>query len=293
MIEKLIINADDFGLSDNISHEILNLLNENIINSTSVIINGTCNERYLNDLKYIDKSIKLHLNLIEFKPLTNSHQNYLITNKDGNLENSFFSFFSKSFLLSKNKIQKLKNQIKSEILLQIEKYQDYTKKEFIDIDSHQHVHNVPFIYNIINSLREEKKIKSIRRCNEIIFKSDFFKLDFSKINNKSVIKKFIFHILNLKNKKINSLTDFTFGSNENFNINNKKIYSNLKYLNQKKEIKSLEIFCHPGKANIDEFNDLSSNENLIKFYTSPDRDKEKIFLRSQNFEEFKLKASTL
>jgi chitin disaccharide deacetylase len=298
MNNQVIINADDYGLTNQISIEILELLQKTELNSTSVLVNGYSDDKHLKNLSDFKKdiNIKLHLNLIESKSLLfqkNDHINFL-TNKIGTMDNSFLNLSLKKTFFSKKKFTELKNTIKEEISLQIEKFKDHFNLDYLSIDSHQHVHNIPYIYQIIQDLRFKYKIKNFRLTNEKIFLSDFFKFDFSSINNKSLLKKLLFEYLNRVNHNSKILkSNYSFGLCENFNLNNKFLFKRLNKFSSKNFF-FLEIFCHPGKALAYEFIDQKiKKKKLIKFYTSLERDKEKIFLKSSELSNFLLNISSL
>lgn len=297
--KKVIINADDYGLTDHISLEILQLLKEKKLNSTSVLVNGYCGDSQLIKLSDFKKdiNIKLHLNLIESNSLLfekNKNINLLV-NKFGYMNNNFIDLLLKKIFYKKKKFIKLKSEIKKEISLQIEKFKDFFALDYLSIDSHQHVHNIPFVFQIINNLRSKYKIKHLRLTNEAIHLSDLFNLDFSTVNNKSIVKKFFFNFLNRINHNSKQLyqKNYSIGLCEKFNHNNTLLYSRLNNF-LAKDFNFLEIFCHPGKALKKEFLEKQiKRKKLIDFYTSDDRDHEKEFLISSQFSYFLLNVSSL
>lgn len=70
-MNKIIVNADDYGMSPEISVSILNAVKDGVINSTSVDV---CNEMTQIDAGKLSDagiSIGLHLNLTEGRPIGN------------------------------------------------------------------------------------------------------------------------------------------------------------------------------------------------------------------------------
>jgi len=297
MNNQIIINADDYGLTNQISSDILNLLETSELNSTSVLVNGYGDDKNLKNLSYLKENIniKLHLNLIESKSLYFEKKDsiYFLTNDNGVMDNDFFNLSLKKLFLNKKNFLQLKYEIGKEINLQIEKFKDFFNLDYLSIDTHQHTHNIPYIFKIIQDLKPKYKIKNIRITNEKINFSDILKLNTSLINNKSIFKKLLFKILNKINhsyKDINS--NYSFGLCESFRPENKLLFKQLnKFLIENFSL--IEIFCHPGKALKSEFIKKNIKNNLIDFYTSKERDEEKEFLKSKKLKNFLSNISSL
>lgn len=71
MIQNLIINADDYGMSPGVSYGILHGIKKGIISSTTVMMNMEYALEFLPLLKGIDVGVGVHLNITCGKPLTN------------------------------------------------------------------------------------------------------------------------------------------------------------------------------------------------------------------------------
>lgn len=152
-MKPIIINADDFGYNENINDAIATCINLNIINSTTIMVNTIAFENAIElATKYSFKDkVGIHLNLTEGKSLTDLSDTG-ITDKYGNfIRNSinnpriFFSSF-------------IKSKIKQEIAQQ---YDKLIEKNLIPthIDSHHHVHTLPWISNIFFEFAKEKNKK--------------------------------------------------------------------------------------------------------------------------------------
>lgn len=74
---KVIINADDLGHNKKVNKSIINLLERDKISSATILSNGKSFSGVIERLKdYKNKSFGVHLNLTEFKPLTNDQIMY-------------------------------------------------------------------------------------------------------------------------------------------------------------------------------------------------------------------------
>ena len=73
---KIIINADDLGMSVEVNSAISSLLEEEKITSSSIMSNAPYFEEAVNIAKnFPNYSFGIHLNLTKFKPLT-EHQSF-------------------------------------------------------------------------------------------------------------------------------------------------------------------------------------------------------------------------
>lgn len=280
-MKSLIINADDFGLTNSVSIDILKLFDKNLLNGTSVIVNGLASEKILINLKdFNSENLKLHLNLLEFKPLSN-FELYDFIDEKKNFNNNFIKILSSYFFSNEKKKKEIITCFKKEITLQIEKFKDIYGLDKINLDSHQHLHYLPFINKIIEDIKYEVNIEKKRLINERIFLKDFLDVNSLTLSNIPIIKKTFFKIFNRIN---NFKTDkkYTIGLCENFSLNNKYLLKRLNNLFEKDV--DIEIFCHPGRAIK---NELDGKSKFIDFYTSAKRDDEKTFLKYSSFLNFK------
>ena len=96
---KFILNADDFGINQNINKGVLDGYNIGIINSTSLCANGECFDLAINDIlpKCPNLCIGVHLNIIEGKALCPEKTPLLVDNY-GNSNNSWTEILRKSFV---------------------------------------------------------------------------------------------------------------------------------------------------------------------------------------------------
>ncbi len=163
-----IIHADDFGLTESTNKAIIHLRKINMLNSTSLIVNGNSLEsaiKYWKELKGFP--LCLHLCLTEGPATAEINKLKNISNQKGLLSKSFLQLLIISYLPINNKYRKLiKKQLRYEIIAQIEKYKSLTKLEILYIDGHQHIHMIPMVMEILIDLKDECKIKWIRTTSE-------------------------------------------------------------------------------------------------------------------------------
>ena len=143
MIKKIYFHADDFGRSKVISKNIYKCIKLGIINSISIMVGF--NENYFDKIKkdrYLN--IRLHLNLTEYYKKSSLNENY-------NFLKLLIIRLSPNYLKHKKKIKK-----------EIERQITYFKNKFnvknIQIDSHEHIHVIPWVSDIIVDLKKKHNI---------------------------------------------------------------------------------------------------------------------------------------
>lgn len=267
-MSKIIFHADDFGRSPNISKSIYKSIIQSKISSISIIVSDKIYGLSL--LKKVRVSKRLHLNLTDFTDKKSKEDNIYNLNF---LKLLFMPLFP-SFKTNKKKIE-------IEILRQIKIYKKYIKKDSIFLDSHQHIHMIPWIFNIIFKLRKKNKITNIRIPNEKFFINYIDILNLNVIKN--IIKFFVIKIFILISKeKIRKIKyNYNFFGIIYSGIQNKDyLKKTFKFIEKDKLTNMTEILLHPGYA-------ITSEKKLFKhgffkYYTSNKRKKEflltKIFL---------------
>lgn len=142
---ELIVNADDFGLHSDIDKGIVLAIDDGLVNSISVVPRHL-NMDLLNRLVEEEILVGAHVTLVELPWLT---QPYFFQN---------WQAFMRSILV---KGKPTGNEIEAEVRHQIE---ELLNRGIVlsHIDSHQHVHAFPKIWNVFRKVGEEFAIPRIR-----------------------------------------------------------------------------------------------------------------------------------
>lgn len=152
-MKKLIVNADDFGISELTNKGIIYCFTNGILTSTTIMANGIAFEGAVElAKKHKGLGIGVHLNLTQGKPLTDAFQGELT-------EKNIYKAMA-GLLDAKS--------IKKEFRTQIEKVLDNGIKP-THLDGHKHIHIFPKIAGIVISLAKEYDIKAIRLPRNRIF----------------------------------------------------------------------------------------------------------------------------
>ena len=254
VMKKFILNADNFGKTQDYNRAVLNGYNNGFLKSASIIANGNAFDTAINEIlpECQHLSLGLHINLTDGAPISNLK---LLVDNTGKFNTSFTKL---------NKLVKKTvylNEIEQEIRAQLEKVTSQTKIDHID--SEDNIHCIPEIFNIVCKLAQEYNINYIRT-----FKEEFYivpKLQYiihpELINNfYNLIKNNQFANINkniLKNYNIKT-NDFILGSlYANFMDENTLEYG-LKALN-KEESLTIEAVINPCSY-LSNKNDSHSNE---------------------------------
>lgn len=153
---KIIINADDFGYSHTINLAIEKAILARRITSSTIMANApSFNEAVDIALKNRHISYGVHLNLIEFAPLTNAKvfKSYNLLDENGLfIEGKIFNLSSFD--------EDLRHAIKEEWIAQIKKIQN-AGIQVTHADSHQHTHNIIALQDV---LMEALSFCNITKC---------------------------------------------------------------------------------------------------------------------------------
>lgn len=150
---RIIINADDLGMNTHVNDVVFNFLSKNLITSATLIANAPAFEDAARRIcRHKKKSFGAHLNVTQYKPLTNNHHLKPLLNADG-------SFGKKIFSIRVN--QAIQQAIYEEWSAQIEKIQS-CGISLSHIDSHEHVHTLPQLFLPLKKIQKKYNIKKVR-----------------------------------------------------------------------------------------------------------------------------------
>lgn len=161
MSKKLVITADDFGISQEANDAILKSFKDGSLTSTCIMATGRSFNHAIEDIlpECPEIGLGVHLNIIEGKTLQKTNKNSLLYDLDGEYNNGFVKLLAKS--TNKNFL----DEVEADFRLQIEKVLDKAKVDHLN--SHVHTHSIPNIFEITCKLAKEYGIKYIRTQNEI------------------------------------------------------------------------------------------------------------------------------
>jgi len=151
---KIIINADDLGLNTEVNDAIFALMAEQRITSATLLANGPAVSeaaRQLREFPYC--SFGAHLNLSEFRPLTNHPGLRPILAKDGSFAGNRLREISLSHTLRLGIFQEWSAQVARLQTLGV---------RLSHFDSHHHMHTVPGVFPVMKRVQRRFGFRKVR-----------------------------------------------------------------------------------------------------------------------------------
>jgi hopanoid biosynthesis associated protein HpnK len=155
--KRLIVNADDFGLTESVNRGIMVAHREGILTSTSLLANGSAFDQAVSLSQHFPRlSVGVHLNLSEGKAVSPASRIPSLANGQGELHLSPVQLWSGIL-----RRQVSLDHIHSECRAQILKVFDAGIKP-THLDGHLHVHVLPQLSPVVIGIAEEFDICHIR-----------------------------------------------------------------------------------------------------------------------------------
>lgn len=157
MTKKFILNADDFGMSEDFNRAVLCGCNDGFLKSASICANGPSFNSAINEIlpECQNLGLGIHLNIIEGKALTDFS---FITDNSGKFNCGYLG------LIKKSKDKDFLKELEKEFRAQIEKVINCSTVDHID--SHVHTHAIPPIFKLTCKLAKEYNIPFVRTQHE-------------------------------------------------------------------------------------------------------------------------------
>jgi len=237
-MSRLIIHADDFGLTEEINAGILQAHLEGNLTSTSIMATGAAFEEAIEICKTVPTlDTGIHLTLVEELSVLSRSTIKSLVNKEGRFHANAGQFIRRYYCgrLSLKEIQ-------YELEAQIQKVLN-TGVTISHFDSHQHLHMLPRILNITIKLAKKYHIAAIRFPCESFSFSMFRELSLlPRTLQMLVLNGFCYLGRNMDILR----TDCFFGFRSGGNMNKHNL---LRIIDKLSQNETAELMCHPGKGN--------------------------------------------
>lgn len=179
-MKQLIINADDFGLHENINQGIIEGHTNGCITSTSLMAGAPAFEHATAlAAEYPQLGIGVHLTLVGAQPVTDPKHIPSLVDSEGQLCDSY-PVFLKKFCAADVRLV----DVERELTAQVKKILS-AGIAITHLDSHQHMHVVPGILGIVIRIAKEFNIRAIRIPAEPLLFFGGFKPDAGRIIGRS------------------------------------------------------------------------------------------------------------
>lgn len=236
----VIICGDDFGLTKTVNEAILEAHRNGSLTHASIISNAPCFEDAVSKARAYGDTLKVgvHVNLTFGNPITPKEEICCLTNKKGDFTCGFLRLLFLPLLKSAPLVQEqIEHEIENQILHCIENGITITH-----IDSHRHVHTIPWIYRIVEKLADKYHIKRIRVINERLSYALYANPEALVLSPLGIAKLFL----------LRSVTRFTRQKSERYFfsiVHSCNITVDLvRKMKIPKQYTSLEIMLHPSRS---------------------------------------------
>jgi len=156
MERRLVINADDFGLCEEVNKAVAKACTEGVLTSATIMANMPAAEQAVRIARELpDLGVGVHLNLTNGKPLSASLQLGPLLNSSGEFK------VSPAVLAVPSLTPQVGKAIRAELAEQIRWVIDHGVKP-THVDSHKHIHTIPQIFSIVCQLARYFDIGAVR-----------------------------------------------------------------------------------------------------------------------------------
>jgi hopanoid biosynthesis associated protein HpnK len=146
-LKQLIVNADDLGLTPGVNRGILRAFQDGIVTSASLLVTGSAFEQAVALARQnAELDVGLHLTLVEERAVLERELLPSLVDETGRFPRTSGEFFRRAFV---GRISW--DEVEREIAAQIARFQK-TGLRLSHIDSHQHLHMFPPIFQIVRRL---------------------------------------------------------------------------------------------------------------------------------------------
>jgi predicted glycoside hydrolase/deacetylase ChbG (UPF0249 family) len=173
--QRIIVTADDFGISPRANRNILYLISLGKINRVGIMTNGEISSRDVSELMHSGVKLDIHLDILHKFDTERKKRNSVILR--------IIEFLQK-ILTGKTSSKK----VLLEWQQQIEKFHTIFGKYPDGVNSHEHIHFFPPFFNVALNLQEKYKIPYIRFGDSI------------KMPHHTIVA-YVLHLLRIINKK--------------------------------------------------------------------------------------------
>lgn len=287
---RVMVSADDYGVTRNITDTILDVVDNGAISSVSIVANGNDFQHAIEEIKKRPEIyISVHVNLTEGKPLVGVGESILV-GRSGRFKHSFQSLWFHYVFSSNNTKKRIKQDVEIELRAQIRAITEALPRGFpIGINGHEHVHMIPFVFGALINLIKEFGIQYVR------IPVEPFIFDSSKLScyfNLNIVKHFLLNALSrYARRQINGsgievpdvFIGVLFTGGMSLSVVRSALETSKFY---QKSPKMVEILFHPGEASSKEKDQWHQNGRFRKWYLSSKRLEERSELLSREFKKY-------
>ncbi len=247
---KVYFHSDDVCLSVESTTQILRCWSEGFLDGFSLLANQELLNVVGNELKGMRSSpvrLSVHLNLTDLKPCLPPDEVPVLVNTTGNFRVSFLKALFIVSLGGKRK-KRFLAQVYSEWDAQIELVRKViTSHEVSGLDSHNHLHMIPSLFQIVSQLADKHQISRVRVPAEPVYISSYYDL-VKWFYIKNLVKWFVVRLLTFfSNAHQSAKMQTAMGILYSGNMFHKNVAKGLSVA-RKKMFESVEVIFHVGRS---------------------------------------------
>ena len=146
-MKKLIVNADDFGLTPGVNRGVVRAFQDGIVTSASLLVTGSAfDDAVALARQNPELDVGLHLTLVEEQSILGREVLPTLIDENGRLPQTSGEFLRRALLTRISW-----DEVEREIAAQIARFQN-TGLRLSHLDSHQHLHMFPPVFQIVRRL---------------------------------------------------------------------------------------------------------------------------------------------
>jgi YdjC-like protein len=285
---KLLIHADDYGCTRGVTDNILACADDGVLNSVSVLANGLAFDYAMDEYrKRPGLRLSVHLNLVEREPILPAEEVEALVNKQGLFRYGFVSLWMAYLRADGATRERMRREVRVELTAQIRKVQEAAGPDYrVELDSHCHVHMVPFVFEEILRIAEDIPIEYVRIPQEQFFLCVDGAWALDRYCGSGLIKHHLLNGLSRRHRAalgargIAACDDFV-GVLCTGNMTERAVRAALSRLPRTQSSERIvELLFHPGGAANGEASTWDAYPGLQKVYCSPWRAREQRALQS-------------
>lgn len=278
MNHSFIVSADDLGLTKHVTDSILETFDQGVVTSVSILANGEATSYALRECQKRGDGLTLavHLNLTEGKALSDPRVIPHLVDAHGMFKNSSTSLLLAYLFSLSSRRAELREQVNSELSAQWQRIR--TEVPVDAANGHQHVHMIPFVFDIVSAL---PGIRYIRIPTEPFY---YVRGNVRTYIGMHALTRSAFLFLGHRNRAhaaANGIrtNEYLLGFLFSGHMNHDNVAAGLSAL-RKYRPGIVELVFHPGVVEHSEFDGGHANS---AWYLSPARRAEKDLLTSEQF----------
>lgn len=226
----VVINADDFGYSEEVNATVAEAIEKGCISSATVMANADSVDEALKLAHHFKQaSFGVHLNLTEFRSLLPTHdvQASGLVDADGYFLGNGF----RNLRPTPKLFEACYNELNQQLLLILQKGLRPSH-----LDSHHHIHTIPWLLPVMSALQRKYKIFRMRNTMNI------YRMDPYNSPKQGLIAA----------KRIWQLTARSLGSIMTQRFTSLEIFMDDPSRSDFISAKSIELMCHPGQKGFED-----------------------------------------